>query len=164
MRIAFNGATFHRHWTRLTSRAAGCQRAERHRHGLFLTQFGVILYVMTHWSARQLFALVLAVFIAAGMSLSVAQASSMSAQIATMTEMGMSAEGGCQDCPDQPGDSGMKAMNCGVACAAPVFAVLPASVLIPTSERAACFAVDDSLLRGRALLPDPYPPRTSDIG
>ncbi|MDX0973324.1 hypothetical protein GOL21_26995 [Sinorhizobium medicae] len=120
---------------------------------------------MRHWSARQLFALVLAVFIAAGMGLSVAQASGMTARMATMSEMDMSAQGGCQDCPDQPGDGGMKAMACGNVCAPLVLATLPgAAVPVLVGKKAASFVAGDPLLRSRALPPDPYPPRTSDIG
>jgi phosphotransferase system glucose/maltose/N-acetylglucosamine-specific IIC component len=129
---------------------------------LFFTQFGVIFHVMRHWSARKLFALLLAVFIAAGISVSVAQASSMTVTMATMSEMDMSDHGDCQDCPDQPGDNGMNA--CGVVCATAVFAVLPAATLMPAPRKLAFSAARDPLLRGRALLPDPYPPRTSDIG
>lgn len=135
------------------------------RHGLFLAQFGVILRVMRHWSVRQLFALLLAVFIAVGMSLSVAQASGMTARMATMADMDMSAHGSCQDCPDQPGDTGMKAMACGNVCAGPVLATLPAAAMpVLVGEKAASFVAGDPLLHGRALTPDPYPPRTSDIG
>lgn len=116
---------------------------------------------MGHWSARKLVALLLAVFVAAGMSLSVAQASGMTARMATMSEMDMSAQGGCQDCPDQPGDSGMKAMACGNVCAAPVLATLPAAAVpVLVGEKAASLVAGDPLLHGRALAPDPYPPRT----
>jgi hypothetical protein len=135
------------------------------RNGLFLPQFGVILYVMRHCPARKLFALLLAVFIAAGMSVSVAQASSMTAKMVTMSEMDMPDHGDCQDCPDQPGDNGMKAMACGNVCAAPVLATLSAAAVpLLVGEKAASFVPADSLLHGRELPPDPYPPRTSDIG
>ncbi|MGI0526584.1 hypothetical protein ABY43_20715 [Rhizobium giardinii] len=120
---------------------------------------------MRHWSARKLFALLLAVFIAAGMSLSVAHASSMAAKMATMSEMDMPDHGDCQDCPDQPGDNGMKVMACGNVCAAPVLATPPvAAVPVLVGEKAASIVAGDPLLHGRALPPDPYPPRTSDIG
>jgi hypothetical protein len=117
---------------------------------------------MKHWLARKLFALLLAVFIAAGMSLSVAQATSMTAKTVTMYEMDMPDHGDCQDCPDQHTDKGMKA--CGVVCATTVFAVLPAATLMPAPHKLAFSAARDPLLHGRALPPDPYPPRTSDIG
>ncbi|MCV9960311.1 hypothetical protein OIU34_00210 [Pararhizobium sp. BT-229] len=82
-----------------------------------------------------------------------------------MSEMDMSDHGDCQDCPDQPGDNGMKAMACGNVCAAPVLATLPvAAVPVLVGEKAASIVARDPLLHGRALPPDPYPPRTSDIG
>ncbi|CAN7467649.1 hypothetical protein LJR255_003075 [Pararhizobium sp. LjRoot255] len=88
----------------------------------------------------------------------------MTARMATMSEMGMPDHGGCQDCPDQPGDNGMKAMACGSVCAAPVLATLPAAAVpVLVDEMAAFIVTGDPLLHGRALLPDPYPPRTSDI-
>jgi hypothetical protein len=108
--------------------------------------------------------LLLAVFIAAGMSLSIAQASSMTVKMLTMSEMGLSNQNGCQGCPDKPGDAGMKAMACGNICAAPVLAALPAMALVPASEKTAPFAGRDPLLHGRTSPPDPHPPRTSDIG
>lgn len=119
---------------------------------------------MKRWSARQFAILLLTVFVAAGMGLSVAQASDMAAKMATMSDMAMSDEGDCQACPGQAGDSGLKAMACGNVCAAPVVAPLPTAAFIPHGEKATSDAASASLLFGMALPPDPYPPRTSDIG
>ncbi|WP_234841781.1 hypothetical protein [Sinorhizobium meliloti] len=127
-------------------------------------QFGIILCLMTHWSARQLIPLLLAVFVAAGMGLSAAQASIMTAKMTTMAEMDMASEAGCLDCPDHSPDTGMKAMACGTVCAAPVLAALPVAESLPAGEKAASLPPGDTLLHGRALPPEPYPPRTSDIG
>ncbi len=113
---------------------------------------------------RDLVIFLLATFVAAGMGLSVAQASGMAARMAMMSEMATLDHGDCQDCPDQPGDGGMKAMACGNVCAAPVVAPLPAIAFIPPRETPATVAVRASLLIGIALPPEPYPPRTSDIG
>ncbi|WP_234835190.1 hypothetical protein [Sinorhizobium meliloti] len=144
----------------LTRRSA----AQAH-HGLYSQVFGAILSsVMKHWTVRQLSLLFLAVFVAAGMGVSAAQASDMAASMATMSEMDMSAEGGCEDCPDQSPDNGMKAMACGMVCAAPVLAALPTALPLPSCERAVSLLPCDTLLHGMALPPDPYPPRTSDIG
>ncbi|WEX78997.1 hypothetical protein PYH37_003970 [Sinorhizobium numidicum] len=88
----------------------------------------------------------------------------MAAKMATMSDMTMSDHGDCQGCPDQPGDSGMKAMACGNVCAAAVVAPLPAAVLVPVGENSASAVSRDPLLLGRVLPPDPGPPRTSDIG
>ncbi|MDW9488265.1 hypothetical protein GOA64_20355 [Sinorhizobium meliloti] len=141
------------------------RRAARAHHGLYSHVFGAILSsVMRHWTVRQLSLLLLAVFVAAGMGLSAAQASGMAARMATMSEMAISAGAGCEDCPDQSPDSGMKAMACGTACAAPVLAALPTALPLPSCENAVSLLPRDTLLRGRALPPDPYPPRTSHIG
>ncbi|OAP35321.1 hypothetical protein AU381_25960 [Sinorhizobium glycinis] len=118
---------------------------------------------MKRWSARQLIPLLLAVFVAAGMSLSAAQASVMTAKMTTMAEMDMSSEAGCLDCPAYSPDSGMKAMACGVVCAAPVLAALPTALPLPSCETAVSLPPREALLHGRALPPEPYPPRTSDI-
>lgn len=130
---------------------------------MFLAQFGVILFLMKLWSVRQLVILLLAVFVAAGMGLSVAQASGMAARMATMSDMAMPDHGDCQGCRDQPGDSGMKALACGNLCAAPVIAPLPLAAIVPAGEKAASVAAPDLFLDGRSLPPDPAPPRTSDI-
>ncbi|MEY9629010.1 hypothetical protein [Sinorhizobium fredii] len=128
-------------------------------------EFGAILSgVMKHVSVRQLVVLLLAIFVAAGMGLAVGQASGMAAKMAVMSEMAASDHGDCQDCPDQPADSAMKAMACGNVCAAPVVAPLPVAAVVPTGEKPAPFAVGDLLLNGRGSPPDPDPPRTSDIG
>ncbi len=79
-----------------------------------------------------------------------------------MSEMQMPDHGDCQGCPDKHPDKGMK--TCGVVCAITVFAVLPAATLMPEPRKLAFFVRRDPFLRGKALLPDPYPPRTSDIG
>lgn len=141
------------------------RRAARTHHGLYSQVFGAILSsVMKHWTVRQVALLLLAVFVAAGMGLSAAQASGLAASMATMSEMAMSAERGCEDCPDQSPDNGMMALACGTVCAAPVLAALPTALPLPSCEKAVSLLPRDTFLRGRALPPDPYPPRTSDIG
>ncbi|ACE91175.1 hypothetical conserved protein [Rhizobium etli CIAT 652] len=119
---------------------------------------------MRHLTARKLVALFLAVFVAVGMSLSVVQASSMAAQMAAMSGMEMEHHGGCPDCPGKAGDDGMKAMACSSVCATPILATLPAAVHMPAVRTLASFVARDPSLHGTALRPDPYPPRTSDIG
>ncbi|ULJ73656.1 hypothetical protein [Rhizobium gallicum] len=89
----------------------------------------------------------------------------MAATMATMSEMDMPDHGDCRDCPDQPGDNGMKAMACTNVCTAPVLATLPvAAVPVLVGEEAASIVAGDPPLHGRALPPEPHPPRTSDIG
>lgn len=133
--------------------------------GLCSTRFSVILsVVMRHSSSRQLLRLLLAVIVAAGMGLSVAKTSAMAAQMAAMPMAAMMHDGDCPDCPDQPGDSAMKAMFCGTICATPVVAPLPTAAFAPVGEKSADATALHRPLHGRTLLPDPDPPRTSDIG
>lgn len=131
-------------------------------HRLYSRRFGAILFAMKRWPVRQFGLFLLAVFVAAGMSLSVAQASSMAAKMAAMAVMSMSDDGDCQDCPDQAG--GMKAMACGSLCAAPAIATLPVVVDVPAGDGPAPVAGRDPHLFGWVWPPDPDPPRTSDIG
>lgn len=78
----------------------------------------MLVGAMKRWSARQLVTFLLAVFVAAGMVLSIAQASGMAARMATMSDMAMPDHGDCQGCLDQPG-GGMKAMACGMPAPPP---------------------------------------------
>ncbi|TAU14713.1 hypothetical protein ELI47_38555 [Rhizobium ruizarguesonis] len=119
---------------------------------------------MRHWSARKLIALLFAASVAAGMSLSVAQASIMAARMVTMSQMDMPDHSGCPGLSDKPGDKGSKAMACGGVCATPVVALLPLEALVVVVGKPASLATRAPLHHGRAFPPDPHPPRTSDIG
>ena len=90
------------------------------------------------------------------------QASGMAAKMATMGDMTMSDHGDCQDCPDQAGK--MTAMACGNVCAGPVVAPLPAATQVPAGNGPTPVAAREPFLFGWVWLPDPAPPRTSDIG
>ncbi|MQX15378.1 hypothetical protein GHK62_11525 [Sinorhizobium terangae] len=116
---------------------------------------------------RQIATFLLAVFLAVGMGASFAEASSMAARMATMSNMIMSdmvENGDCQGCPDQPDDSGMKAMACGNVCAAPIIAPLPLAAVVPDGETPISVVAPDLALDGQTPPPDPAPPRTTDIG
>ncbi|MGV1955516.1 hypothetical protein ACQZ5G_01310 [Agrobacterium sp. 22-214-1] len=106
----------------------------------------------------------LAVFVAVGMSLSVAEATMMSMKMAMASDMSGSMHDGCPDCPKGSGDDGMKAMVCSVVCATPILAVLPEGVSVPVVEQHASLPKGDSLLHGTRAPPDLHPPRTTDIG
>lgn len=118
---------------------------------------------MARWSLRQVFALLLAVFVTVGLSVSVVQASNMAVNMAMSSDMGVSAHHECHDCDGDTGKT--RSMVCTVTCVAPVSADLPhvgpvSLVTIPTKpvlRRA-------TVLHGSTSPPDPYPPRTSDIG
>ena len=117
---------------------------------------------MTNWSVRQIFALVLGVFVTLGVSLSVVQASDMAVKMATTSDMGASDHGDCHGCGDSHAGK-TKPMVCTVAC--PVSAALPqvgpvAEVSTPTKLALPRTA----LLLGSISSLDPYPPRSIDIG
>ncbi|KSV92956.1 hypothetical protein [Sinorhizobium sp. GL28] len=105
----------------------------------------------------------LAVFVTVGMSLSAVQATDMSVKMAMTTDITGSTHDGCPGCPNG-GGHGMKAMMCSVVCAVPVVAVLPQGTSMPAAQHPIFFTVRDSLQHGTRAPPDPYPPRTTDIG
>jgi uncharacterized protein (DUF2237 family) len=108
--------------------------------------------------------LFLAVFVAAGMSLSAAQATGTSMKMAMVSDMTGLMHNGCSGCPNGGGDDGMKAMVCSVVCTTPVLAVLPEGVSVPVVQQSVPFPVREPFLHGTRAPPDPYPPRTTDIG
>ncbi|PSJ52219.1 hypothetical protein [Pseudaminobacter soli (ex Li et al. 2025)] len=110
------------------------------------------------WLARHFFALLLAVSVTGGLSLSPVLASDMAIKMAA-ADMGMPSADGCTGCHDQGMDSG-KMTTCLQVCAAPVMALLPhglASVIaLPASS---VMPLPASVLPGRDTVPDPHPPR-----
>jgi hypothetical protein len=118
---------------------------------------------MNRWSLRQGFTLLLSVFVAVGMGLSVVRATDMAVKMAMMSDMGTDGQGDCSNCLHFPEKDGAKATFCATACAEPATAdqheAPPRVVALITAVRLAGVAT----LHGRALQPDPHPPRTSDI-
>lgn len=119
---------------------------------------------------RRIFALVLAVFLAAGMGLSAVQASAMQVQ---MMDMGVAKGDGdgmsmavpikCPDC-DKSGQ--VKGMPGCVAPACTVLSALPPHTETVHSAQLGLLdlrPLPSRLLNGCDRVPDPYPPRTSDI-
>ena len=123
---------------------------------------------MDRWSLRQLFGLVLAVLMAAGLSLSVAPASGLPAKttmdgmMPMAADMGGASHGDCGGCPTK--DDAAKAMVCGTMCSAPVLATAPLIAPVKLVEIRGPFTAPEALRLGRTSRPDPYPPRPSDIG
>lgn len=113
------------------------------------------------WSIRHVFALLLAAFVAAGLSLSSVQASDMTVNMTMASDMGMSAGGDCAGCPGEGADDG-KMTGCPQVCIAPVLAIVPqgltAVVIVPTPHLT---PMPSAYLHGRSAVPDPYPPRSS---
>lgn len=113
---------------------------------------------------RQILVLLLAVFLTAGMSLSAVQASSMSIKMMDMDPgMGASGTGRCSDCGSSGSSKGMVACV-APACAAPVVVHSPSVEAVDLAFEPVYHHFQGLDLSGRDSGPDPYPPRTSDIG
>jgi hypothetical protein len=133
---------------------------------------------MARLSPRQILALLLAVLLTAGFSLSGAQASVMSAKMTMMTtdmampsdagmsgmsDMGTAADSDCKACLKGAGDTG-NPMHCPPTCIAPAFAVLPqdlAVMMVPPAQQPS--PLRTPFLHGRSTLPEPSPPRPSAL-
>jgi hypothetical protein len=117
----------------------------------------------TRWSSRQVFAFLLAIVVTTGFALSAVQASNMSVKMSMATDMGMGSDGDCAACPAGSDDHG-NPTYCPPVCIAPILAVLPQDLAVATNvQRLQTFLSPLALLRGRSSLPDPYPPRPSDL-
>lgn len=113
---------------------------------------------------RQILMLVLAVFVTAGMGLSAVQASSMSIKMIDMAPgMGVSGGGSCDDCGGSEDSKGSAACVTS-GCVAPVVAHRPSVQALDVASVAVHHRHQDLALPSRDSGPDPYPPRTSDIG
>jgi hypothetical protein len=114
-------------------------------------------------SVRKIFAVLLAVLVTAGLSLSVAQASDMAAKMSMATEMAASGHSGCHACDG--GDAGnAKAATCAAVCA-PFLATLPQAAPMAVAEMATIAPLpEDELRRGTEPPPNRTPPRTLTLG
>jgi hypothetical protein len=113
---------------------------------------------------RRGFAFALGLLIALGMSLSAIQASDMTVAMATAADMSTHGTGDCGGGCGDPEDNGGKAMICGVVCVAPFVAVLSQTPSMTFGHPADVQFESNSRLRDWASAPDPYPPRSSDLG
>jgi hypothetical protein len=77
-----------------------------------------------------------------------------------MSEMGSS--GHCSDCGND--GTAQKMATCSFGCVAPVLAVIPQTAPTRVLQAAAPLLRKATRLLGRALSPDPYPPRSGDLG
>lgn len=134
--------------------------------------------MMGRLSPRHVFALMLAVFVTVGVSVSVVQANTMALNMAmaskagmavasetamTMAGMGATADSDCKACLKGTGDTG-NLMHCAPTCIAPVLAVLPhAFAAIAVVQASASPALPEPMRRGRSSLPDPFPPKSVDL-
>lgn len=113
---------------------------------------------------RQILVLLLAVFVTAGTGLSAVQASTMNIQMMDMAA-GMEVSDGqqCYGCSGPDTSKGMAACVM-VTCTAPTMAHGPSTKAVDLALVPVQHPFQISQLQGRNSSPDPYPPRTSDIG
>ena len=109
-------------------------------------------------SAKHLFAVLLAIFAMAAMSLSAVQAGTMAIEMSAMAD-DMDAAGDCvTPCPGEQDEA--DAMGCPPVCVAPAVAVLPSVMSLALASTSLHYVFTFSPHLGRESLPDPYPPRT----
>lgn len=119
---------------------------------------------MNRWSVRQVFALLLGVFVTLGMSLSVAEVGAMPVKMTMSSDMSASGHGDCNDCGSS-GDADAKAMSCKGVCVTPVLAALPQDFpAITISLKTLSPLPKAPFALGWASPPDPYPPRPHIVG
>ena len=117
-----------------------------------------------HRLSKQLIVLLLAVFVTAGMSLSVVQASNMNIKMMDMAaSMGKSSSGNCNGCGGAGESNGMAACAAS-GCVAPLAVHDPLAEAFNMASAAIYHLPLDVPLLGMGSSPDPYPPRTSHIG
>ena len=120
--------------------------------------------MMMHPLIRRIFVLLLAVFVTVGMGLSAVQASTMSMKMMdTASGMTMSGPGKCQDCGKSSDSKGMAACA-APACPSPMAAHAPSIMTLDLDFVPVRHHFQNDVVLGRDAVPDPYPPRTSDIG
>lgn len=124
----------------------------------------LFLLAMTLLPIRRIVAAALAVIVTVSVSLSVVHASGMSVEMAVSSAMVPSGHDGCQTCAgDDAGEA--EAMPCAAAAACVSVAMLSqAGPAAPAGAAAILSLPEDDLLLGRTARPDPYPPRSSNIG
>lgn len=134
--------------------------------------------MMARLSPRHIFALLLAVFVTVGVSVSAVQASTMAVNMTmasqagiamasetgmTISDMGAAAGSDCKACLKGTGDNG-NPMQCPPTCIAPVLAVLPLEFAAMTVIRAPLPSpLWMPFLHGRSSSPDPFPPKSIDL-
>jgi hypothetical protein len=115
-------------------------------------------------SIRQFLAVLLAVLVIVGLSLSVVLAGDMAMKMSVGAGIADSGHGDC--CDGGGGDAGkIKTMTCAPICAPPVAAMSSeVAPLVVVETGAALVLPEDEFRNGALPPPDPYPPRSADIG
>jgi hypothetical protein len=125
--------------------------------------FGISLQaMMTRSSWRLTLALLLAVFVTAGLGLSAVQVSDMAIKMGMSSSMDMPG-GDCASCPGE-GPDGSGVVPCTSACLVPVLALVPQGLVADVAVSLPRLSPAHYLsLHWRQSPPDPYPPRSSDL-
>jgi hypothetical protein len=115
--------------------------------------------LMTLWPVHRFLAVLLAVFVTVGLSVSAAQTSDIGMKMPTGAEM--TASGHCDHHPCDADHAGKaKAATCAAVCA-PVFATLPQASSMAFAQMATLVPLpNDELGRGTLPPPNRRPPRT----
>jgi hypothetical protein len=101
--------------------------------------------------------------VTAGLTLSFAQATDMSVNMAMMPDAGVSSDGDCTERHGGAIDSGTPTA-CPPACTAAVFAVLSQEPAVMTDiQTSQLTSLPSPFLHGQDSLPDPSPPRPSGL-
>jgi hypothetical protein len=145
--------------------------------GLQKPDFEVRCERMTAWSPKQILVLLLAALVTAGLGFAAVQANGMSVKMAMMSDDGITAppnnsmammpdvggNGDCDACAGGASDHGNQ-MPCSPVCVSPALAVLPQLQALAAILRTPQMPVSRlALLHGRNSLPDPSPPKPSDL-
>jgi hypothetical protein len=121
---------------------------------------GAILLIMNPLPAHRLRALLLALLLALGMSLSFVQGGLMAAEMAVSADAGHPGPHGCDGC----GDGDVDASTCLSVCGLAAHGMLPGEpVALPSASRAS-FQAGYLIFGGCSHSPDPGPPKRLTLG
>jgi hypothetical protein len=121
---------------------------------------------MRRSSSRQLLIVLLGALFALGTGLAAVQAGSMDEKMAMTSDMGAPGDDHCGACnPGNGDDNGaVAAAPCAPICAPSATAVLPPTTTARAIKTTSLTLPDAPPRRSTAFGPDPYPPRSSDLG
>jgi hypothetical protein len=121
------------------------------------------MLAMANWSARQIFVLMLAVFVTLGLSFSVVEASGMVGKMTMSTQMGAPGHGDCHGCSGDEGKG--RTMPCASSiCTMSFLAILPQTAQVVFVGTSISSPGSHTLPHGISYPPDPYPPRLILLG
>jgi hypothetical protein len=103
------------------------------------------------------------VLLGVGMSLSLGQASAMSAKMAITTDMAHAGSDGCHGC-DGDDHRGADTFSCVSLCASATQGLLPGEPAVLPSASGAGFQIAQMLVTGHATIPDHGPPKLLILG